>query len=169
MRLFFQTKENPQKEAGFTLIELMIVIVIIGILAIYGVPKYQGLQEQYRLEDSAQALLTELKYAKQLAMDQRRTTYVLLHEKEVQVGLYQGGTFQVMDRKSFAQGVTFERSQNYWLSEEKENGERFLGYGISFDYRGFVSGHGIIYLQSKNQRVGINIEAETGYFTLEWP
>lgn len=39
----------PKKEAGFTLIELVIVIVILGILASVAIPKYEDMREQARV------------------------------------------------------------------------------------------------------------------------
>jgi MSHA pilin protein MshA len=41
-------KTVPKNEAGFTLIELVIVIVILGILASVAIPKYEDMREQAR-------------------------------------------------------------------------------------------------------------------------
>ena len=47
-----------KQRKGFTLVELVIVIAILGILAAYAVPKYQGLVEQARSAEARAQLGT---------------------------------------------------------------------------------------------------------------
>lgn len=57
---------TPQHQSGFTLIELVIVITIIGILSAVALPRYINLQSQARTA-KAQALLGSIKSASGLA------------------------------------------------------------------------------------------------------
>jgi len=47
-----------KQRKGFTLVELVIVIAILGILAAYAVPKYQGLVEEARSAEARAQLGT---------------------------------------------------------------------------------------------------------------
>ena len=48
------------KKAGFTMLELIVVFVIIGILATIGVPNYKKFQSNQALKESVQQIETEL-------------------------------------------------------------------------------------------------------------
>ena len=63
-------------EKGFTLIELMLVLAVIGILAVVTVPQYRAITDHYYLQSSANILADELRTAKQLAMDRRENMAV---------------------------------------------------------------------------------------------
>jgi type IV fimbrial biogenesis protein FimT len=53
---------NRQKKAGFTLVEVMIVIAIIGIIAAMAVPSYQDMIERNRLKQAAEGLKSDLQW-----------------------------------------------------------------------------------------------------------
>lgn len=54
---------------GFTLLELMIVISIIGILAAVTWPKLSGVKADFRLRTASRACVLDIRYAQQLSMD----------------------------------------------------------------------------------------------------
>ena len=55
-------------QKGFTLIELMIVIMMIGIIALFGIPAYKEWQEGYRLNDGVRQVKSALMLAKAKAV-----------------------------------------------------------------------------------------------------
>ncbi len=154
---------------GFTLIELMIVIAVISILAMVTAPKYAALKGQYRLEAAAQSIISELGYAKQYAMDQRKEVSIILTEAEVQV--MDHGV--ILDTKHFETGVKFDSSQiqNAWLGDIRHpSTNQWLGKGLNVDNRGFNTQSGtIILVNPSGRRVGVKIEEKTGYLSLVWP
>jgi len=65
---------------GFTLVELLIAIVIIGILAAIGVPSFQALMDKKRLQGAVDNVLADLRYVQSESVKQNRDISVTFTE-----------------------------------------------------------------------------------------
>lgn len=160
--------KNSRTPKGFTLIEIMIVIAVIGILALVTVPKYTAVKEHYKLDDSAQMAAGQLRYAKQLAMDRRQTVYVVFNQDGVEVRDQDYSL--VGTSQKWPGGIIFDYAENTWLSEISD-GLTTYGWGFSYSNRGFAQGNGDIVLTSSRsgEKAVVNIAPATGYITVNWP
>lgn len=69
---------NRQHCTGFTLLETMIVVAIMGILASLAVPSYQDILERNRLKQAVEALKSDLQFARAEAIKQSKDLRVTL-------------------------------------------------------------------------------------------
>ena len=67
---------NRQNNAGFTLLELMIVVAIVGIVAAFAVPSYQNMIERNRLKQAAGSLLSDMQHARTEAIKRSQDIFV---------------------------------------------------------------------------------------------
>lgn len=65
------------KKRGFTIVEAMVVVAVMGIVAVFAVPAMQDVVRTSRIGTQADELATSLILAKNEAITKRRTVYVL--------------------------------------------------------------------------------------------
>lgn len=70
-------KYPSRAKQAFTLAELLVVITIIGILAAVGIPALRGLGEPNAIDAATRQMLDDLAYARQRAINDRTTVYML--------------------------------------------------------------------------------------------
>ncbi|MBX3748091.1 MAG: prepilin-type N-terminal cleavage/methylation domain-containing protein [Verrucomicrobiae bacterium] len=70
---------------AFTLAELLVVVVIIGILAAIGLPALRGLGESNAIDAATRQMLDDLAYARLRAINDRTTVYLLFPPPNVEV------------------------------------------------------------------------------------
>jgi prepilin-type N-terminal cleavage/methylation domain-containing protein len=67
-----QSKKSPQANSGFTLIEIMVIIVIISIMTALLAVGFPVVQRQQQIKLTETTIVSQLKRAEQLALDETR-------------------------------------------------------------------------------------------------
>jgi prepilin-type N-terminal cleavage/methylation domain-containing protein len=69
---------------GFTLVEILITIAILGILLLIGVSNFRGLNEKYKVEAETKQLYADIMDARGRAMQRNRASFVQINGSDYQ-------------------------------------------------------------------------------------
>lgn len=146
-----------QKPSGFTLVELIVVILIIGILSVSVAPRFFNVTS-YENRQAADEVLSALRYSQQMAMNRGGNIQLVLNANNFVVQRSGGGALRSPDgiipySKTFPAGVTASPNP--------------IPQTINFDALGQPGDiSGLLFASNVSLVIGTNtitIEATTGY------
>jgi type II secretion system protein H len=125
---------RPRSNDGFSLVELMLVIILIGIVTAIAVPSFGGFVDRNRTNQAINRFTTDVAYARMLAVRTGRDTRIQ--------PLDNGTRYEVQ----WDSAGTWQRNRNTRLSDEFR-GVSLQGEAVRFDPRGLRSDAGDITLR----------------------
>jgi prepilin-type N-terminal cleavage/methylation domain-containing protein len=140
--------------AGFSLLELTIVLVLIGLVAVVVAPSFAGGLSGLQLETSGRNLVTLLKHARTESVGKQKVFRVVLEEADHGSGTYflTNDFGELIKRFELPDGYTFE----------VPHGER-LPLMVSFYPNGRSSGGEFALKNRQGKRIPILVDSITGY------
>ncbi len=155
---------HKNHSGGFTLLEIIVVIVLIGIITIVAVPQMANTLRSKRLYDAVEKLNDDLNYCRDYAISQHTNTWIRFRIVQNRYRLFYGDSWSTRRRL-----IDPARNSAAWF----RIGDDFTGVSlqsvsfrrrrISFDWWGTPSEGGTVVLTNGTNTRSTIVNAETGY------
>lgn len=144
-----------KKEHGFTLIELMSVIIILGILIVIAIPGFSVMGTGMRLKSAARDIISDIQLAKARSLRDRSTYTIFFDTNNRKYTVSTGGeeikAVELSDYKGVEFGSGHGKVGDDPSAEEVTDGITFSGNTITFNSNSTVSTGGV-YLKDADNR-----------------
>jgi type IV fimbrial biogenesis protein FimT len=67
---------GSRRQSGFTLIELMVTLLVLGVLVTIAAPSFQEMRDRIRIRSAAEAVYSHIQFARSESIKEYRTLYV---------------------------------------------------------------------------------------------
>lgn len=155
---------HKNRSSGFTLLEIIVVIVIIGIITIVAVPQFANTLRNKRLFDAVEKLNDDLNYCRDYAISQHTNTWVRFQIAQNRYQLLYGDSWgQRTGLIDPARNSTdWFTIHNNFISVSLQS-VSFQAGRISFNWWGTPSEGGTVVLTNGINTHTTVVNAETGY------
>lgn len=140
--------------SGFTLLEIMVVISIIGVFLVVTVPKFGATSDQFRLETFAKGCLSDIRYTQQMSMDTKQSYSIFFNSTGYSIQDSGANTIKSVDYDS---GISYQGI------------EGAISNQITFASTGAPNVSGKIdFKNASNTIVHIDVTPSTGEVSISW-
>ncbi len=155
MDIYGKDRRAGVSERGFTLLEIIIVMVLIGLIAAIGVPRLLGSLERAEVKTSARKIAAAMRSARSHAVSEKRAVTLVIDRKTMSVFAVRGTSSG--SGKKIAPPIRLADTVKVWTENETSAGEEI--YYAEFNPRGTATG-GVLYVTPRESN---SPDDEKGY------
>jgi type II secretion system protein H len=125
--------ETRKRQKGFTLLDMLIVIAILGIIGMAVIPQLQGMIQETRLTEAAAEIVSGMQYAGNLAVRYRRPFGFQANAADHWFSIYDNryaedaNTHYDQDPPTTAKGVVLNPISKSWYQHDFDDMENYRG------------------------------------------